>query len=762
MKGYWFFLAIVALCGCSIPIGIHWGLVIFFHLIWLRMFLLKKRFLLYSAILVYAIFALIGLWANEQRISFLNPHQTNFLITFLEYPQIDGNQLKSIGKTDLSEKVVLKYKIQTEEEKKKLLKYVRSGQTCKVNGDLIKPEANRNENLFNYKLYLYRQNIHWILDVSEIVGCKEGEKELFSWIHDVREQGLKKVESLFSEAAIPYAKALIFGDNSSFSEEIYSLYQRLGIVHLLAISGLHVGVISAGIFYILIRIGLIREFTSYALLTILPLYAIITGANPPVVRAVTMSMLLIVSIQKKSPFSSLDALSISFLFFLFKDPYILFHIGFQLSFIVCLSILLASKSILPRYNNFFVKSMMISVISQVAAIPILSFHFFEVSIISILSNVLYVPFYTFITLPVIFITYLSSYLHHSIFSILEKVTDMIVNISEKLGYLLDVKGAVLVIGKPNIVILILLILVSQFVLFQLEKGLPLIKAVFPLILIICFIKIFQMYHPIGEVTFIDVGQGDSIFIRLPYHRGNYLIDTGGQLNFPQDEWMKRKKTFSVGNDIIIPFLKSQGITRIDKLILTHSDVDHMGEAIEIMERTTVNQLLVSPNSWVKPVMLNTVEMAKELRIPIKIVKDGVKWENRSGVFQFVYPFINEYEGNNSSLVLYAQFGGKRWLFTGDLEKQGEEEMIRKYRMDIDVIKIGHHGSKGSSSPLFIEHFKPKYAIISAGKNNRYGHPHQDVLGVLEKNNTKILRTDENGAIQYKYFQNDGTFHTILP
>lgn len=762
MKGNWIFLALVALCGCSLFLDIHWGLTLFFHLVWLRIFLLRKRYIIYSAMFIYVIFALIGFWTNENHFTKLSANQSLFLISFSDYPQIDGNQLKSVVTTNKNEKVMLNYIIQTEEEQKKLIDHLSIGQSCKVVGELVRPEENRNENLFNYRRYLFRQNIHWILKMKTFIACNEPKKGGLAFIYHIREEGLKKIDYVFSKATTPYAKALLFGDSNSFTEEIYSLYQRLGIVHLLAISGLHVGVISGGIFYFFIRIGLTREASSKMLFIILPLYSLFTGANPPVVRAVMMTMLLIISIQKKSPFTSLDALSISFLFLLFKNPYLLFNIGFQLSFTVSLAILLASRSILPRYHHFLTKTFMVSFISQVAAIPILTFNFFEFSIISLFSNILYVPLYTFIILPLLFFAYLMFYTTPMNFSFFEYISQWIILFSEKLGHILDIKGGVIVLGKPKIIILLVLIITTQGLFILLEKGYSILISATPLMVLICLIKIFQFVSPIGEVTAIDVGQGDSILIQLPYHQGTYLIDTGGQIVIQQDEWKRRRKNFQIGNDIIIPLLKSKGITVIDKLILTHSDADHIGEANEIINKLSIKQVLVPPNSWEKPLMMDILTKAKNSKIPIKVVKNGVKWLNPSGSFQFVSPFDNNYDGNNGSLVLYANVGGKSWLFTGDLEEKGEQKLIAQHKFKIDVLKVGHHGSKSSSSENFIEQLNPKFAIISAGRNNRYGHPNHEVLKILEEHHIHIFRTDQNGAIQYKFYKNKGTFHTIFP
>ncbi|MGV3464012.1 MAG: ComEC/Rec2 family competence protein, partial [Heyndrickxia sp.] len=253
-----------------------------------------------------------------------------------------------------------------------------------------------------------------------------------------------------------------------------------------------------------------------------------------------------------------------------------------------------------------------------------------------------------------------------------------------------------------------------------------------------------------------------ILIRLPYNRGTYLIDTGGSVVFDVPEWSKRKHPFSVGKDILVPYLKGKGISKIDKLILTHSDSDHIGAAKELVETIKIREVYISPNSWKKPLMYETLLHFQKEKISIMEVKDGFGWKTKDSSFQVVYPFEQHYEGNNDSLVLFAKFGGKRWLFTGDLEQEGEAELIHSHRFQADVLKVGHHGSKTSTSLLFLESVQPKIAIISVGKDNRYGHPNQEVLDRLKQEEVKVFRTDMEGEVIYKFTGNNGTFQTLLP
>ncbi|WP_235425119.1 DNA internalization-related competence protein ComEC/Rec2 [Heyndrickxia ginsengihumi] len=270
------------------------------------------------------------------------------------------------------------------------------------------------------------------------------------------------------------------------------------------------------------------------------------------------------------------------------------------------------------------------------------------------------------------------------------------------------------------------------------------------------------YSLFGKIIFIDVGQGDSILIKLPWNRGTYLIDTGGELSFKKEQWQQQTNPFEVGKDVLVPFLKSQGIGTIDKLILTHSDEDHIGGAEAIISSLHIKEIDISPRSWEKTLMKEIIAEAQMKHIPVFEMMSGDHWQNKAGSFVYVSPFDDHYEGNNDSLVLYANVGGKKWLFTGDLEKEGEETLIRAFHFHVDILKVGHHGSKTSTSEAFLNQLSPSIAVISVGKHNRFGHPNKEVIERLKAHHIVIYRTDEQGAITYRFFKNTGTFTTCLP
>ncbi|MEH7453206.1 DNA internalization-related competence protein ComEC/Rec2, partial [Gottfriedia acidiceleris] len=274
--------------------------------------------------------------------------------------------------------------------------------------------------------------------------------------------------------------------------------------------------------------------------------------------------------------------------------------------------------------------------------------------------------------------------------------------------------------------------------------------------------LYPSINPVGKIMFIDVGQGDCILIKLPFNKGNYVIDTGGKLTGKEETWMKRKKPFSTGNDLLIPILKGEGISKIDKLIFTHGDTDHIGGGKEVLQSFNVKQLIVGDKTKFTSAEKERINIAIKKGVEIKKISEGMSWKIGTNYFQVISP-IKDYVGeeNQGSIVLKAHIGGKNWLFSGDLDETGESRVISKYPdLKADVLKIGHHGSKTSTSEKFIKAVMPKIGIISVGEKNRYGHPTKEVLDRLKKYNVKILRTDELGAITYEFKRGQGTIYTF--
>ena len=255
-------------------------------------------------------------------------------------------------------------------------------------------------------------------------------------------------------------------------------------------------------------------------------------------------------------------------------------------------------------------------------------------------------------------------------------------------------------------------------------------------------KILPYLNPNTYVYFLDVGQGDSTLIVGSHMSYAMLIDTGGKIKFEQEDWEVRNKEYD-GASNIITFLRSLGLTKLDLLVGTHGDADHLGEAINLVNNFVVDKVVFNKGSY-NDLEKSLIQVLEKKNIPYFQNLSEINLGNNK------FYFINDKEfgdENNNSIVMYADFEGIKFLFMGDAGIEVEKHLLEKYNFsDVDVLKVGHHGSKTSSSLEFINHINPAYSIISVGRNNRYGHPNVEVLNNL--NDSFIYRTDFNGSISF--------------
>lgn len=720
--------------------------------------------------LIFLLMTSFGLWFiffsyHYEKLHDMTPIEENITlkIHFIDYPAFDGNKMTSTVKALTGERLALTYYIQTKEEKAELASLIQPNTVCSISGILKTPDESRNPNAFDYRQYLMTQKIKYLITAESIQTCKQGEDSFYTKLMNYRKNSMAVINRYFPENVSPFVNALLFGYDDQMDDNTAEAYRQLGLSHLLAISGLHVTIISGAVYFILLRSGFTREIVRIMLLIFLPIYGIITGASPSVIRSVVMAWIILFLSKWKHVISSLDALALSFHAYVLFNPFILYHVGFQLSFIVTFGLLL-SKTLLAKTAHAFSNGFWISCLSQLVALPILLHSFYEFSLLSILLNIVYVPLFSIIILPLCLITYLFLILLPHLGQVGANLLTAIFSIVNPFAeWVHQFKQFQMILGKPSTLLFLTFylfflagfLLLEKFWMKRIKIVLAIILA--PLILQFLVVK----YSPVGEITFIDVGQGDSIFIRLPYHQGNYLIDTGGRVTFSAEDWQERKSNFDPGDDIVVPYLKSKGVTKIDKLILTHGDQDHIGSVKSIMENFRIGELLVGDSINKKDLELNTIHEAEKRGIMVKNILAGMKW--KSGGFQFfvLSPQKSAIADNDASITLFSKLGGKTWLFTGDLEEKGEQEMMQRMgRLKADVLKVGHHGSETSTSETFLAEVRPSVAIISVGKDNRYGHPHREVINRLNQYNVNIYRTDYYGAITYNFLFDKGKWRTM--
>jgi competence protein ComEC len=731
----------------------------------------KKQLILVMAI--WLLFLLVGYHAVTINKTIIPETTTTFHLEYIQDPKIDGDLLlvPAVEK-QFKEKLLIRYKIKSEEEKQAVKNKSMFNCLCKVSGTMKKPTSEKNPNGFNYRAYLASKNIYWIVEIqgNPLQTCSPIRPSPMTMIKQLRFSGIHYLEAHFPKEIASLSSALIFGDRSMLDPVLLGDYQKTGIVHLLAISGLHVSILIGMVSYLGLRIGFTRQFMMNFLFIILPIYVILTGASPSVIRAALMIYLVLITVKWKSKLKllAIDAISLAFMIFLFFTPKVIFDVAFQLSFTVSLAIILSAPFILRQFQENLAGMLATSVTAQLAALPLLLYHYFEMSLIGIAANLLYIPLFSFIYLPGLYFLFMIQILFGKTPQILIAVFLKIIYLSNQLiGSLADLSFARFVSGRPSLIqiIIYILIVIGIFYLWE-TKSNPKRKVhlISLIVILFTFQHVWNWLCPFGEVTIIDVGQGDSILIHFPHGNGTYLIDTGGTIRFAEEEWRQRSKPYEVGRDVVVPFLKAKGITKIDKLILTHGDMDHIGGAFSIIKELNVKQILLPSVTAPSENEINIIQAANKKGIPILKVAAGDQWQTEQSIFYVLSPEKNfSGERNSGSITIVVQIGGVNWFFGGDLDQEGEMKIIKKYpNLMVDVFKAGHHGSKTSSAEVFIKQIKPSTALISAGEKNRYGHPHQEVLERLRETNTTIYRTDLQGAITFRFYRNKGTFSTYLP
>lgn len=680
-------------------------------------------------------------------------------------PLINGDRL-SFQVEDQNKNIVqLSYKMKSASEKKQM-RQLHAGVSCIFDGERKEPQIARNFHGFNYRDYLYKQNIHFILEATYISECRKTSLSLVQWILLLRQQAILGVTEMFPEQSGAFMNALLFGDRQQMTFEVEEQYQQFGLVHLLAISGSHIVLLMVIVYFILLRSGVTREIATVCLIFFIPIYMILAGASPSVIRASITGVLMLIAFMCSIRLSSLDALSITAICMLIFDPYLVFNIGFQFSFIGSFALLLSAPLLLESGNGVIRNSIYISLISQLVSTPILLYHFGYYSPYSIFLNILYVPFLSLIVLPCSIIILICLPIIPFLAKSFANVLSIGLNLSNDfLSYCESLPFTRLNFGQTPILLVALycVSIISVLMVWErrISKGMVFIFAG-----IFLFIStghyVYPYFRESGSVTFLDVGQGDAILIRLPYDQEIYLIDTGGTIRLNKEEWQRKKHEFSVGNDILIPYLQKEGIKKIDKLIVTHGDADHIGAAQELLSNITVKEVVFGRKEQEAILEKAVKKQALEKEVKISEVGEGESWRVNEAEFFVLAPTGKERSENNASIVLWAKLGGITWLFTGDLEEEGEKGLVATYPdLRADVLKVAHHGSNTSSITPFLSAVQPNIAIISVGERNRYGHPHKEVIERFEKMGIEIWRTDKQGAISYVFKEERGTFRSKI-
>ena len=588
------------------------------------------------------------------------------------------------------------------------------GSYIKAYGEIKKPEKNTNLYLFNYQNYLLTKKINYIFKADKI----EKINTKIPFIYQIKNYLNKHIENYKSK---PYLEALVLGKDDNIKENIIESYQTNGISHLLAISGAQITLFSCGLLFILSK--LFSKNTSY-LFTIMFLlfYLFITNFQSSILRAVAFFIILTINKQFELKISTLKLLIITLCTLLIINPYLIYSLGFILSFTVSFFLILF-KGLINKYQNYFSKTLVISLIAFLSSAPIIINNFFKINLLSPIINLYFVPLVTFIIYPLALLTFIFKPLDNiflNIVTIMEKASLKISNI--------DILN--LSMSHINIIFFIIYYLIIIFILYNWQKGRNYIIIFFIILLIHHNINYL---NPYSTLTMIDVGQGDSFLLKLKHNKANILIDTGGIVSYDD------RKPYDIAKNILIPYLNAEGVNKLDYLIITHGDFDHGGMAKNLIKNFKIKHIILNREN-------NNLEkeIIKKFKGKITNISEGIiKIENITLNF---LNGLNTYDENKASLIIYTNIENRNILLMGDATKESENYILNTYNLPkMDILKVGHHGSNTSTSKKLIKKISPKISLISAGKNNIYGHPHQETLKKLK--NSDVYITKKDGAVK---------------
>ncbi len=652
------------------------------------------------------------------------------------------------------------------------------GDILSAAGLLTRPEPAGNPGLFDYRTYLERQGIGVVLIAK---GDEAVSKVGFGGANPLQGAALLVKQKMSAAAAHSLSPAqaavlngIIFGVQGPIDSETRRAFSETGVVHILSVSGLHVGLVLGGLLALLRLLRLPPVWTAPLATPLLIIYAMMTGLNPAVTRSAIMALLLVWAHHFGRDQDWPTTLALAALIILLRNPLQIYHPGFQLSFAATWGILYLGPSLSNACLKLFkeppgaagrlaLQALAVTFAAQLATAPLVAWYYNLLSPVSILANMLAVPLTGLIMLLGVLASFLGL-LWLPLASLVNVSTGIVLDIFlEVIFFCQQLPGAVIFLSTPPVLLAAawyagLLAVVKVYkgtfgeaVLQPVKRWAPVGAALAVALLLLCW-----PWRPGQDLTvhFIDVGQGDSILVQTPGGR-NMLIDTGGR----PGEFDSGTGT---GDQIVEPYLRKAGVHRLDLLVLSHPHEDHCGGAAWLIKRFPVKMALVSyagaeadgggraegvPAAYTA-LLDNLAARDVPVKVPLpgdRIALDGaIKIEVLSPVEGA--SMSSEADLNNSSLIIKVSYGRRSFIFTGDAELDEQKGLLREEAdLKADVLKVPHHGSR-SLLPDLVDRINPEAAVISVGAHNTFGHPAQGTLDMLDSAGATIYRTDLDGAV----------------
>jgi competence protein ComEC len=633
-----------------------------------------------------------------------------------------------------------------------------SGITC--GGRLTKPGGARNPGGFDYDLYLAQKGAGAsVFAYPDDISAEEraGGNFFVRLGLFIRKRIVDVIEKSLPRQQAGLLNGMLIGYREGLTDEMQEAFSDAGLLHVMAVSGANVAFLAAPLSFLLKLLRIRKRAANLIIIAFLNLFACVAGFEPSVLRAVSMAcVLLLAAVIYREP-DIYTTIAVSCIIMLVISPYMLFNIGFQLSYAATLGIVMLYGNISKVIRCRFIPGKAADVIAatlaaQIGVFPVTLIHFNKFSVISVIPNILAAPLLGIITVlgalmallgqftPVLSV--LIGYLNNILLSTVLYITKW----SASLSF-----ASVRMVTPPIAAVIIYYSVVLYLLWYAPLKGIKVkTRHISVILLLSAAVCLMYVVRPAClEVVFLDVGQGDSIFIRTSGGK-TILVDGGGNSN--------PAVVSKVGELTVVPFLLDSGVSGLDAVIATHAHTDHIQGLMDVIEMISVKQVFI-PSLGDEACFAELLGAAERKGIPVTRCSGGmVLCPDRHTAMYVLNPGPNcrtdEESLNDTSLVLRLCYKDTSVLLMGDAEKTVEERLMNSAYaqwLDSDVIKIGHHGSGTSTGEAFLEAVSPAAAVISTGRNN-FGHPSPKVLRLLEDKGLECFRTDESGAV---FLQSDG-------
>ena len=566
------------------------------------------------------------------------------------------------------------------------------GSTVVVSGILREPEPASNPGQFDARLYYATLDISAKLQKARLL-FSDGKKDFFrELLWEMRQKLSGALETIFTSEDAAILKTMLLGDKSTLEEEVKTLYKEAGILHILAISGLHISLIGLGLYRLLKKMRLPTLPAALVCGSCMLFYGMLTGMSVSCVRAISMFLLRLLADSIGRTYDMLTAIAVCGAAMLVRQPLYLYHSGFLLSFLAVLAILILKPAILPKewqkkpLADAFFTTLSVSVFT----LPIQLIFFSETSVYAVFLNLAVVPLVGVVMILGICGMVLYFFLPVLTAPVVIPVHSILASYESGAAFIGNLAGSRWTPGKPAF---------WQIAAFCLLVGMVLccgkLAWRYKMGLLCGALLLFGIReHGALQVTFLDVGQGDCICVELP-GGGAWLFDGGST------------SVSDVGSYRLSPFLKSRGITTLEAVFLSHEDADHINGVEELLaeEKIRIN-LLVLPHAAQEGMFENLLDLAAKREIPVLWMQEGMTWEKNGVSARCLHPgAASAGAGNNAdSLVIYLTYGDFSLLLTGDVEGEGEDALLAACKSmqitDITVLKVAHHGSRNSTGEAF--------------------------------------------------------------